>query len=1224
MVVVANSQVPTTMFFALRGIKEAVVSGYVVIGTDAALALRDDLFQMAVDNCRTYAPFVLESLCWTVAVITKRSWGDLSEERRAVFVQTICDDILRHTTPCIGIIIAKYLLDEISGGSKCSDLHVPWEFHYACKVSFERSYMPRLFEASLKVLHRQLQRSLGEPQVKPGSSQTITYERRSALHIAEKVLGWTFTSPDADKVIDASFGQAKGGAQSNSVSGQRNIASDLDDSDDADTQNGSSIFNDETQNRTPLFPHSWQPLLLNRDVLGMFFSVYDAAVNDQMHIFFSPGSSHLALQCLTQLSGIRGKDIFNAPSPGESDSLRIEYAQIIMKGQLRLIRQVCATDLSSEGSEGIVMATTQMIRRFIEAQLDERPLTATNGQRLHSLTLLAAGVTETFEYFNEVGKYISMLLRAASGILESDVIQHIDEDFGDMDNYFVMQAFDELASAWSSVINEIREWSYMEDVSQAHQQNADHSSVSSATDISAVLSRGGVDDQSVMRSFMQFLTTAAHLIRSDYIQLRMLMCEDSVHSSDSRSNVSAVDQCILAKDFVVYEDQLQFFALLSRLDTRTSMDRLHESLCSRCNALQNEFGRLESKIKSGTFAESGGKSSQKAIDLLHEQIHWIVLLIGHVLADSGTSERVLIPQPIIDYSASCQNIEHDMVVQNIMAIFKLLQFELDSSSSELAAYVSPLLIETLYWALGRIGPIYLLFDHSDYRTMSSSLASAFGDSKTGGNGQAVVRGILGFVRHTFDEWSSEEDLLHMCISVLKNLSQRPNIAQEITQSPLFSPLVLYLSNNMGQIPESTHSSIVEALALLACYSHSADHSRSFSELKELITRGIATTLANENFSSQCHDHRVVSTLLDSLDMMDGLLSAANFRNMDMIFEMMFEMHPALVRLLSVYSGGDEVPCRTIQVLESAMRYLDISSLADNDYMLRFSHNVREILQQYHVLKQKSGVPLSSSTDVDSLNETTTLISAVSYLIRNEMGFAANEASQSTNKAVSDSYGETEVFGLYCIHTTVSQEQLQVPNVLRGYMQLLSEMIQYRTPSLLRWLPLPVWNSVVAMLVKGADSEIYDVCRRTYEAISKLGAYLKVVGLGGDAPEELKRVLSTGIKQMLSRLLEALLYSPFDAELVEPAGAALVTLRLIDPEHFQVCFRELLSNVSPSSAFAERLSATLTKFNTELENSESIRRLLASTDLIPDSIDGTTLRQPLFEFLVNTRAVLRIK
>ncbi|KAJ2515459.1 hypothetical protein H4217_005156 [Coemansia sp. RSA 1939] len=1213
------------MFFALRGIKEAVVSGYSISGVDATLTLRDELFHLAVENSRIYAPFVLESLCWTVAVITKRLWADLSEEKRATFIQVLCNDILDHATPCIGIATTKYILDEVSGGSRCSDLHVPWEFHYACKVSFERLYMPRLFEASLKILHRQLQRSYDSSQLKPGGRQTIAYERRSALHIVEKVLGWTFTSSDPEKVIDASFGQTKGGSRGNTsgVDGQCDDASDIDDLDGFENQNGSLVFNDETQNRTPFFPHSWQPLLLNRDILGMFFSVYDAAVKDQMHTFFSPGSAHLALQCLIQVSGIRGKDIFSAPTSKESDALRIEYAQIIMRGQLGLIRRICAADLTSEGSEGVVMATTQMVRRFIEAQLAERPLSATNGQRLHPLTLLTASVPETFEYFNEVGKLISMLLRAASGILESDMIQHIDEDFGDMDNYFVMQAFDELASAWSSVINEIREWSFMEDANGAYRERIEQSSISNANEAPDMLLKNSADNPSVLASFMQFLATAAHLIRSDYIQLRMLMCEDSVYGNDAHGDVSVIDQGLLAKDYVVYEDQLQFFALLSRLDIRTSMDRLHESLCSRCNALQSEFGRIESKIKSGELAVSGGNSSQKTIDLLHEQIQWIILLIGHSLADSGISERVLIPQPIIDYSASCLSPEQDMVVHNVMVILKLLQFELESSSSELAAYVSPLLIETIYWLLRRIGPIYLLFNSSDYRRMSSSLISAFGASSEGGNGQAIVQGLLNFVRCTFDQWSSEEDLLHMCISLLRELSQCSSISQEITQSPLFTPFVLYLFDNISRIPESTHSSVVEALELLTCYAHSAEHDHYFSKIKALIMHGIINTLSDKDFEDQCHDSRIVSSILDGLDMMDGLLSAANFRNMDMVFQVVFEMHPILARLLSVYSSGDEVPRKVVQVLESAMRYLDISSLADDDYLLQFSHNIKDILHRYHALKQRRGVSLNSSTDIDSLGETTMLISTMSYFIRNEMGFAANEASQSANRAVSDSYGETEVFGLYCIHTTVSLEQLQAPNVLRGYMQFLSEMIQYRTPSLLRWLPLSVWHSVVAMLVKGTDNEIFDVCRRTYEAVSKLGAYLKVVGLG-DAPEGLQQVLSNGIKQMLSKLLETLLFSPFDAELVEPAGVALVTLGLLDPEHLQACFRELFSSVHSGAAFAERLSATLSKFNSELESSEPIKSLLASTDLIPDPIDGAALRQPLFEFLVNARAVLRIK
>ncbi|KAJ1948920.1 hypothetical protein EC988_004978 [Linderina pennispora] len=111
--------------------------------------------------------------------------------------------------------------------------------------------------------------------------------------------------------------------------------------------------------------------------------------------------------------------------------------------------------------------------------------------------------------------------------------------------------------------------------------------------------------------------------------------------------------------------------------------------------------------------------------------------------------------------------------------------------------------------------------------------------------------------------------------------------------------------------------------------------------------------------------------------------------------------------------------------------------------------------------------------------------------------------------------------------------------------------------------------------------------------------------------------------MLGKLLKALLFSPFDSDLVESAGTALVTLSLIEPAHLQQCFNELLTQ-SDSTTFAERLSATFAKFNADLSTSEAISNFQNSTAPIPSPIDGTLLRQPLFEFLVNTRAVLRVK
>ncbi|KAJ1956274.1 hypothetical protein GGI12_005348 [Dipsacomyces acuminosporus] len=700
----------------------------------------------------------------------------------------------------------------------------------------------------------------------------------------------------------------------------------------------------------------------------------------------------------------------------------------------------------------------------------------------------------------------------------------------------------------------------------------------------------------------------------------MLMCEVAIQSVDGDSRGSVMDQGFLEKDYIVYGDQLQFYAMLARLDMRASLAELCEALCNRFNALQEGFRHIESRVNSSGYSVDDSSSHHQEIDLLHEQIHWILLILGYILADSGTSERVLIPKPAIRYSAGCVSPDQDYIVQNAMMLFEILEFEIKSPSSALASYCSPLLAETLFWVLRRVAPVYLLFDQSDYYEMSSNLLAAFGKATDGGKSVAIIQGLLGLVRRTFDLWSSEEDVLRMCVDMLLAFAQRPSIAQEITRSPQFTPLILYFTSNLYIFPESTHSLIIEALALLSCHSVSEEHEKNFSELKTLVLLCLSQTLQDPHFKVQSHDFRVVSKILDGLDMMDGILSAASFQNMDMIFNLFFEVQPIFDQLLSVYCKEHSILIKIIQVIESAAKYLDVSTLADEQKVV-FSRSIRTVLLKY----QSANDGLTTyevGADVESMLEVTALMSVVSNLVRNEIGFAPNEVSRSVSKLVSDDFGETEVFGLYCIHTTTTPSQILAPNVMRSYMHLLSEMVEYRTPSLIRWLPVESWKAVLNMLAEGINHDVYDVGRRTYETISKLGAFIKLGGLEG-VGSELKVLFHEGVKRLLAKLLRSLLFSPFDAELVEPAGAAMVTLGLIDPAHLQLCFNELFAQGN-SAAFLERLSATFAKFNADLESSDAVRKLLSSSGHLPDPIDSSGLRQALFEFLVNTRAILRVK
>ncbi|KAJ2898616.1 hypothetical protein GGI21_004851, partial [Coemansia aciculifera] len=87
--VLANSSIPTAKFFALRGIKESAIASFAVLGLGDALRLRDDLFQLACSSSQSLESFVLDSLCWVVAVITKRAWVESSEQQRSAFIQTL-------------------------------------------------------------------------------------------------------------------------------------------------------------------------------------------------------------------------------------------------------------------------------------------------------------------------------------------------------------------------------------------------------------------------------------------------------------------------------------------------------------------------------------------------------------------------------------------------------------------------------------------------------------------------------------------------------------------------------------------------------------------------------------------------------------------------------------------------------------------------------------------------------------------------------------------------------------------------------------------------------------------------------------------------------------------------------------------------------------------------------------------------------------------------------
>lgn len=127
-------------------------------------------------------------------------------------------------------------------------------------------------------------------------------------------------------------------------------------------------------------------------------------------------------------------------------------------------------------------------------------------------------------------------------------------------------------------------------------------------------------------------------------------------------------------------------------------------------------------------------SEGAALDGVFEDIHWIILIVGHVLCMDSDGETPMIPSEIMQYSITQVNRHEttleatiktihaikdkvpipenfdqcDHVIRVLFSVFKLCSVEDYASSVKLSQFMSPEVGSTLMWFLKRWCLSYLL------------------------------------------------------------------------------------------------------------------------------------------------------------------------------------------------------------------------------------------------------------------------------------------------------------------------------------------------------------------------------------------------------------------------------------------------------------------------------------------------------------------------------------
>ena len=159
-------------------------------------------------------------------------------------------------------------------------------------------------------------------------------------------------------------------------------------------------------------------------------------------------------------------------------------------------------------------------------------------------------------------------------------------------------------------------------------------------------------------------------------------------------------------------------------------------------------------------------------DGLWEDIHWLYLALGHLMADdTDSSESRYIPSEVMKSSLNSkspvvQNINesNDHVVKVIALLMHCMEMETSIMNNNLTHMWSPQAAQDLRWVLLRVSEAYFYFEEDHHSNMSPSLHGAVGrDTETG---KGLINKLVDFCLLSLQKWSGEIEILNLSCEIL--------------------------------------------------------------------------------------------------------------------------------------------------------------------------------------------------------------------------------------------------------------------------------------------------------------------------------------------------------------------------------------------------------------------------------------------------------------------------
>ncbi|KAI4457644.1 exportin 47-related [Holotrichia oblita] len=737
------------------------------------------------------------------------------------------------------------------------------------------------------------------------------------------------------------------------------------------------------------------------------------------------------------------------------------------------------------------------------------------------------------------------------------------------DNKYYMESFDNMLEAWTTILKDFKD---------------------------------GAND---------YLSLASMRVFNTYLQCHLAPPGGTrTHNDDQVEEIEDNED----NDRIKFRDQLQTIGMFGRVILDHSLPVLYKLLEERIEKLRAHFQAMQTQAM--TIAESTN------LDNLFEDVHWIILIAGHVLCMDSEGETPVIPSEVMRYClqqctnsvctldatlkvmASVQQFTNDLdcvdqcdhVIRIFCDVLKLCFVETSAAEIKLGHFTSPEVGCTMMWFLNRWCLSYLMPIESFYDEIPQTFKGGLVKDTEGAI--FLFNLVLQKIQANICHFNSEPILLQDTLNLFCDICSVRHKSIFLCRSEgIWNLINLHGKLEAGVLPSVVRRGLCRGFVMAgATIAYQEEIDNYYGGVLKPLQQRFKNLLCQENFNKIYQEERVKNEVIDILEGFVGVAKGTQMTTVHLLFDFLAPMLAELPKFMKIYNNYQVIVQLILELFGQCAKCM-LCYLSQLDSKRLYESTLATI--QTYTKCNENRFTTEALSEESSFQDLTLTLDLLTYILSKD---CLDLSPANPNEEVTITAADISLFGLNFIMPLMTTDLLKYPSLCAQYYRLIV-LINDIFPEKVCNLPEELLTKVLISVEYGLTQFGSDIVQASLDFLQGMATYTYKNGMQNSN-------IHQKLLPFLKLLLDLTLSHQINSDIICTASCCIYALICCYGEQYNVFVQNLIQSQSDPLT-AERLTAA---FN----------QLMNNVPLDGDRFHKMKFRDNFDKFISNVHGFLLVK